>query len=202
MSQNLTFIAKRGPEIASVIEDLGKLRIAVFHDYPYLYEGTLDYEKEYLQIYTKAPRSFLFAVYDGTKMVGATTCIPLTDETADVRLPFEKAGFDINTIFYFGESILLPAYRGLGLGHRFFDEREAHARSFGTYKMTCFCAVERAEDHPSKPQSYRPNDVFWTKRGYQKEPALQSTFEWPDMGQTQSTPKKMIYWCRPLNPQP
>lgn len=199
MFKNLTLTANRGSEIASVVEDLGKLRIAVFRDYPYLYEGTLDYEKDYLQIYVKAPRSFLFAVYDGTEMVGATTCIPLSDETADVRLPFEKAGFDINSIFYFGESILLPAYRGLGLGHRFFDEREAHARSFGSYQMTCFCAVERAEDHPSKPLDYRPNDVFWTKRGYQKEPALQSTFEWPDIGQTQSTPKKMVYWCRQLN---
>lgn len=202
MSQNLTFIAKRGPEIASVVEDLGKLRIAVFRDYPYLYEGTLDYEKEYLQIYTQAPRSFLFAVYDGAEMVGATTCIPLADETSDVRLPFEKAGFDINSIFYFGESILLPAYRGLGLGHRFFDEREAHALSFGSYQMTCFCAVERAENHPLKPLGYRPNDVFWTKRGYRKEPALQSTFEWPDIGQTQSTPKKMVYWCRQLPTQP
>ncbi|AEI50779.1 GNAT family N-acetyltransferase [Runella slithyformis] len=198
MSSNLTFTAKRGAEIASVVEALGKLRIAVFHAYPYLYEGTLDYEKDYLQTYVKAPRSFLFAVYDGHEMVGATTGIPLSDETADVRQPFEEAGFDLNTIFYFGESILLPAYRGLGLGHRFFDEREAHARSFNTYTVTCFCAVEREENHPEKPQDYRPNDAFWTKRGYRKEPSLLTHFEWPDIGQTHSTTKKMVYWKRTL----
>ena len=145
MSQNLTFITKHGPEIASVFEDLGQLRIAVFSDFPYLYEGTLTHEMEYLQTYADSPRAFLFAVYDGSKMVGATTCTPLVDETDDVRLPFEQVGFNLDSIFYFGESILLPSYRGIGLGHRFFDEREAHARRFGTYTTTCFCAVERAD---------------------------------------------------------
>lgn len=199
MSQNLTFITKRGSEIVSVFEDLGQLRIAVFSDFPYLYEGTLTHEMEYLQTYANSPRAFLFAVYDGPKMVGATTCIPLIDETDDVRLPFEQAGFNLNSIFYFGESILLPSYRGIGLGHRFFDEREAHARSFGTYTTTCFCAVERSENHPATPQDYRPNDAFWTKRGYSKQTTLQSTFEWLDIGQSQPTAKKMVYWMRQLD---
>ncbi len=201
MTEEITFMTRRGAETASVIENLGKLRIAVFRDYPYLYEGTLAYEKDYLETYIHSPNSLLFAVYDGSEMVGATTCLPLSDETAEVRLPFEQAGFDLKTIFYFGESILLPAYRGLGLGHRFFDEREAHAHNFGTYTLTCFCAVERAENHPAKPQDYRPNDAFWTKRGYRKEPSLQSSFEWPDIGQTHSTPKKMVYWTRTIDPK-
>ncbi len=195
--KELIFLTKRGPEIASVFEDLGKLRIAVFRDFPYLYEGTIDHEKEYLQTYANSPRAFLFAVYDGATMVGATTCIPLTDETADVRQPFEEAGFDLNKIFYFGESILLPAYRGLGLGHRFFDEREAHARSFGSYTTTCFCAVVR-DNHPAQPYDYRPNDAFWTKRGYRKTPALQSSFEWFDLGDQHPTSKQMVYWMRAL----
>ncbi|MFN8344571.1 MAG: GNAT family N-acetyltransferase [Spirosomataceae bacterium] len=199
LKASITFITKRGPEIASVFEDLGQLRIAVFRDYPYLYEGTLTHEMEYLQTYADSSRAFLFAVYDGLQMVGATTCIPLSDETDDVRSPFEEAGFPLDSIFYFGESILLPSYRGLGLGHRFFDEREAHARSFDTYTTTCFCAVEREENHPSKPQGYRPNDAFWTKRGYQKQPTLQSTFEWQDIGQTQPTAKPMVYWMRKLD---
>ena len=198
MQPTLSFVTKRGPEISSVFEDLGKLRIAVFSDYPYLYEGTLEHEKEYLQTYVNSERSFLFAVYDGATIVGATTCIPLTDETAEVHQPFEEAGFDLNTVFYFGESILLPAYRGLGLGHRFFDEREAHARSFNTYTTTCFCAVVRDEHHPAQPQNYRPNDAFWIKRGYRKESTLQSTFEWLDIGQTQPTSKQMVYWIKEL----
>lgn len=194
----LSFQTKTGSEIESVFDGLAALRITVFRDYPYLYEGSFDYEKEYLKTYSQSERAFLFAVYDGPKMVGATTCIPLRDETADIRKPFKEARFDLDTIFYFGESILLPEYRGLGLGHRFFDEREAHARSFGTFKTVCFCSVERPGNHPAKPADYRPNDAFWTKRGYTKIPSLRSTLDWPDLGETVSTFKPMVYWMRSL----
>jgi len=158
----------------------------------------VDYEKTYLQTYADSPRALLFAAYDGDQMVGATTCIPLSDETEEVQLPFRQAGYDLSQVFYFGESILLPAYRGHGLGHRFFDEREAHAANFGTYFHTCFCAVFRPEDHPLRPVSYQPLDAFWEKRGYRQAPQLQSQFEWLDIGQTFPSPKTMIYWLRAL----
>jgi GNAT superfamily N-acetyltransferase len=199
MTARLTFIRKTGAAIADVFDDLARLRIAVFRDYPYLYEGSVAYEKSYLQTYVQSERAFLFAVYDGEAMVGATTCIPLEDETSEIRKPFEDAGFDIGSVCYFGESILLPEYRGLGLGHRFFDEREAHARSFQNFTICCFCSVDRGDNHPLKPAGYRANDAFWLKRGYVKEPALQSTMEWPDLGEPVSTPKTMIFWTKPLN---
>jgi GNAT superfamily N-acetyltransferase len=194
----LTYVFRKGREIESVFDDLAALRIAVFRDYPYLYEGTVDYEKQYLTTYAASERAFLFAVYDGAKMVGATTCIPLADETTEVRKPFENSEFSVGEVFYFGESILLSQYRGMGLGHRFFDEREAHARSFGTFKFTCFCSVDRGENHIAKPKNYRPNDIFWLKRGYAKDTSLQSQMEWPDIGESESSSKTMTFWIRRL----
>ncbi|MDR6193612.1 GNAT family N-acetyltransferase [Siphonobacter sp. SORGH_AS_0500] len=196
----MQYITKTGQAIEQVFDDLAQLRIRVFRDFPYLYEGSIAYEKEYLKTYTQAERSFLFAVYDQDRMIGATTCIPLENEMPEVREPFEQAGMDVSRIFYFGESILLPEYRGHGLGHRFFDEREAHAQSYGTFEMACFCSVVRPEDYPARPADYRPHDVFWKKRGYHQEPALQSKMEWPDLGETESTAKSMIYWIKPIPP--
>lgn len=198
MNAALSFKTYRGQEIETIFDDLAQLRITVFRDFPYLYEGTVAYEKEYLKTYIQSPQSFLFSVFDKEKMVGATTCIPLADETQEVREPFEKAKMDIERIFYYGESLLLSNYRGLGLGHRYFDEREAHARQFGIYNKTCFCAVVRPENHLLKPLGYRPLDDFWTKRGYQKNLYLQSQFEWLDIGDTNSTYKPMIYWVKDL----
>ena len=196
---SISYITKTGAEIASVFDDLAQLRITVFRAFPYLYEGSFDYEKEYLKVYSEAENAFLFAVYDGAKMVGATTCIPLINETSEVQEPFINVGIDLENVFYFGESILLPEYRGLGLGHRFFDEREAHARSFEACKITCFCSVVREENHPLQPFDYQPLDKFWTKRGYQKEFSLKSTFEWLDIGENQPTQKEMIYWTKKLS---
>ncbi len=196
----ITYKSFKGNDIESVFDELAYLRITVFKDYPYLYEGSISYEKEYLKIYSNSEKSFLFGVYNENKMIGATTCIPLSDETLEVIKPFQEAGFDINSIFYFGESILLKPFRGLGIGNLFFDEGENHARSFGTYKTTCFCSVSRPDNHPLKPENYEPHDKFWNKRGYQKNENLQSKFEWLDIDENISTLKPMIYWTKNIWP--
>jgi GNAT superfamily N-acetyltransferase len=195
---DLTFITKKGSEIGTVFDDLAKLRIAVFRSFPYLYEGSVEYEKTYLQTYVDSDKSFLFAVYDGKEMVGATTCVPLIDEMPEIKNPLHEKGYSIEKIFYFGESILLKDYRGKGLGHRFFDEREGHARSFGTFEKTCFFSVLREEDHPAIPHDYRTNDAFWQKKGYEKHSEIQSKIEWPDIGEGKSTAKTLVCWMKNL----
>ena len=192
----LLYVKKIGEEIESVFDDFAQLRIAVFRAFPYLYEGTIAYEKEYLKVYSASKNAFLFAIYDGIKMVGATTCMPLIDQTPKVQKPFQNAQINLESVFYFGESILLPEYRGLGLGHRFFDEREAHVRSLNTYEITSFCSVIRTENHPLRPTNYRPLDIFWQKRGYTKEALLKSKFEWLDISENQATQKEMVYWTK------
>ena len=44
---------------------------------------------------------------------------------------FVARGIEVARLFYFGESVLLPEYRGQGVGHAFFDHREAQARGVG-----------------------------------------------------------------------
>ena len=109
----------KGAEIASVFDELSALRITVFRDYPYLYAGNVAYEKEYLQIYSKSERSFVVALYHQGEMIGATTCLPLMEETEELKRPFQENGFDPANIFYFGESIILKVHRGKGFGHLF-----------------------------------------------------------------------------------
>jgi GNAT superfamily N-acetyltransferase len=192
----LTLRSYTGAAIREAFMPLATLRITVFREFPYLYQGSVAYETVYLDTYAQSEQALLFAVFDGDTMVGATTCLPLVDETAAVQEPFRRAGYVLDEIFYFGESLLLPAYRGLGLGHRFFDEREAHVARSGTYAMTCFCAVQRPTDHPLQPPNHRPLDAFWHSRGYHRDSSLQSIFFWPDLGETTDTGKPMVYWVR------
>lgn len=185
-----------GAELHGSIDALAELRIAVFRDFPYLYDGSADYEKKYLETYLKSERCALIAAYDGDRIIGAASALPLLDETAEVQAPFRKAGIELARVFYFGESVLRKEYRGHGLGNKFFDGREEVARSFGDYDLTCFCAVQRPDDHPARPKDYRPLNGFWEKRGYRIRQDLQSEFSWKEVGGREETPHKMTYWMK------
>jgi GNAT superfamily N-acetyltransferase len=184
-----------GAELAPHLDALGELRIAVFREYPYLYVGTLEHEREYLGTYLKSSGSLVVLVFDDDRVVGATTCLPMVDEGPEFRAAFEKAGYDLSTIFYFGESILLPEYRGKSLGKEFFVRREAHARAMGMTKST-FCAVDRPAEHPQRPQDYRQLDEFWCSQGYVRHPELQATFVWKEIGEETESPKTLTFWVK------
>ncbi|MBM3547185.1 MAG: GNAT family N-acetyltransferase [Alphaproteobacteria bacterium] len=180
------------------IPDLARLRIQVFRDWPYLYEGDEAYEREYLETYIRSQRAVVVLALDGGRAVGASTALPLADEAAYVTRPFAERGLDIERFFYFGESVLDPTYRGRGIGVRFFEEREAHARSFNRFETACFCAVQRPDSHPMKPKDYVPLDAFWNRRGYAKDPGFLTTFPWRDIGEAEETEKPMAFWFKKL----
>lgn len=186
-----------GAELAPHLDALGELRIAVFHEYPYLYAGTLEHEREYLGTYVRSSGSLVVLVFDDDRVVGATTCLPMLDEGPEFQAAFVQAGYDLSTICYFGESILLPAYRGRGIGKEFFVRREAHVRELGL-KLGAFCAVDRPAEHPLRPQGYRPLDDFWRSQGYVKRPELQATFVWQEIGEETESPKTLTFWTKEL----
>lgn len=186
----------RGDALAPWLDVLGGLRIRVFREYPYLYEGTLEYERDYLSVYQNARDSLVVLVTDDAgNAVGATTCLPLSDEGPEFRRPFLKAGMNVAEVFYFGESLLLPGWRGRGIGKLFFDCREAHAKCLG-YRVTAFCAVDRPDTHRLRAAGYRPLDAFWQSRGYVKLPGLLARFVWKEIGEETESPKTLTFWTR------
>jgi len=186
-----------GGAVASVIGELARLRVAVFREFPYLYDGDLDYERRYLGKYAGLEESTIVVARDGGRVIGASTALPLARGEAALQAPFDATGLPVGQIYYFGESVLEPAYRGRGLGHAFFDGREARARALG-YSIATFCAVERPDDHPRRPASHRPLDAFWKKRRYVRRPDLRAAFSWRDLDEPAESPKPMVFWIRQL----
>lgn len=185
-----------GEAVAGALDDLARLRIAVFRDWPYLYDGDEGYEREYLKAYT-APGAVVVAAMDGDRMVGAATGAPMEDHAEDFAAAFADRAERLEEIFYCAESVLLPEYRGHGLGHAFFDGREAQGRALGR-RWSAFCSVIRPADHPARPKDYRPLDGFWRKRGYQPLPGVVANFHWRDLGDAGETTKQLQFWMKPL----
>ncbi|MBC7977807.1 MAG: GNAT family N-acetyltransferase, partial [Myxococcales bacterium] len=97
-----------GAAIATHLDALAALRIAVFRDYPYLYDGSLAYEQRYLASYAGSPANLIVLALDGDRVVGASTAMPLAQHSEEVGPPLVRAGFDPSAVCYFGESVLEP----------------------------------------------------------------------------------------------
>ncbi len=196
----LRIVSLTGSDIHAHLDDVARLRIEVFREFPYLYEGSLAYESNYLKTYSEAPESLFVLVFDDDTVVGASTGVPMEQGEEAVQKPFRAHGYDPAQVFYLGESVLRDAYRGRGLGVRFFEEREGYARSLGRFTHAAFCAVERPADHPLRPAGYAPLDAFWNRRGYEKHPELRTHFRWRDVDETEESAKPMVFWLKPLSP--
>ncbi|NKX74789.1 GNAT family N-acetyltransferase [Rhodobacteraceae bacterium R_SAG3] len=186
-----------GAALEAALDDVARLRIEVFRAWPYLYDGDLAYERDYLQSYRDSAGAVVVGAFDADRLVGAATGTPLADHADDFAAAFAQSTLNMADIFYCAESVLLPAYRGQGAGHGFFDAREAHARELG-FAKSAFCSVIRPKEHPLHPTGYTPLDPFWRKRGYQPLPGVVAEFAWKDIDQPKETTKALQFWLRDL----
>jgi GNAT superfamily N-acetyltransferase len=194
---SLRIEAFTGAALLPHVAALSRLRAAVFADWPYVYQGEAEDEARYIRKYMEGPGAAIILALDGDAVVGAATCQPMVESHGPVKSAFERAGRDPAQYCYFGESVLLPAYRGQGAGVAFFTAREAHARSLGLPNAT-FCGVVRNVNDPRKPASYTPLDDFWRKRGYTHHPEISCIFDWLEIGDTKETPHALSFWIKAL----
>jgi GNAT superfamily N-acetyltransferase len=176
---------------------LATLRMTVFRGWPYLYDGSLDYEAAYLDEFLGSTDSIVIVARIGDIPIGMATASPMATQSGAIRDAFLNAGFDASGIHYFGESVLLPQFRGLGIGHRFFDEREAAAKASGA-EFTTFCAVVRDGDDPRRPEGARDLASFWQKRGYSVETRCETQMRWKEVGQPTESDHRMRFWIKRL----
>jgi len=200
-ARTFTVRALSGDEILPWLDAVAELRMTVFREWPYLYAGDVGYERDYLSRYGRSARSVLVLAMVGDALIGASTGLPLADEDPAFQRPFVDLDVAIERVFYFGESIVLPQWRGQGIGHRFFDLRQAHARALGGFDMTAFAAVDRAEQDPRRPPNHRGNEVFWRKRGYVRQPGMTMLLRWNEID-VGDVPHPMTFWTRPVEAGP
>lgn len=194
-SVHLRFETLRGDALRAWLPRLAGLRSAVFRAWPYLYDGDAGHEEGYLAAYAGSPGAAVIAAIAGEEAVGCATCQPMREAAPRVQAAWRGRGLDPARWCYFGESVLLPEYRGQGAGVRFFEEREAHARALGL-QAAAFCAVVRNDNDPRRPSGYTPLDAFWHKRGYVPRPDISVVFDWREVGDADARPHALGFWLK------
>jgi GNAT superfamily N-acetyltransferase len=193
---------KRGAELQSVIPAVARLRIEVFRDWPYLYEGNPTYEQRYLATYTESPRAAVVVARANEAIVGASTGVPLVDETDNVKAPFVARGWDPARFFHYGDFVLQREFRGRGIGVALFSAVEAHAKAVSDCDFAIIVTVVRSPGHPAHPPDYVPLDGFWTRRGFTRRPDLVCKMAWKEVGADCESEHELVVWTKSLSGMP
>lgn len=196
MPSQVTLTTLSGDDVAPVLDAVAALRISVFAEWPYCYAGSVAYERDYLQTLAQARDAIVVVAKAGDQIVGASTALPLTAAPPSMTANFPAHGYDIQRGYYLGESVLLPRFRGMGVGVGFFAHRLAHAARGGAYDFATFCGVVRSVDDPRRPQDWQPLDGFWRARGFAPVQGLTCDLAWPEHGENREHAHRMQFWAR------
>jgi GNAT superfamily N-acetyltransferase len=183
----------RGQEIENYIDHLGRFRIEIFREYPYLYDGSIEYERVYLSRYSLNPESLLLILQDDRGIIGACTGMPLTGEDFEFQNAF--VGENKDEIYYIGEVMLRADSRGQGLGSSLLSTALSLI-DFSRFKKVSLCTVDRGLNHSRRPRNFCPPDYLWEKYGFVKSDNLLTYLAWKDIGDEIETHKPLNIWFK------
>lgn len=201
---NFSYELSTGEDILDKVRDIALFRIKYFKDYPYLYEGSLEYEEEYLCEYSKDQKSLVITIHNKEKkIVGVSTSIPLISSAKIVTTAkdlFLSSGLNPSNFFYYGEIILDYSIRQKGLSRKIYNLQDMHAHRLG-YRSIAIATVIRDGEDSLGQRSRIFADPLWTALGFKKTDILFS-YNWPTIfpdGSIQNTDNKMVYWVKHLS---
>lgn len=202
---NFTIELCAGKDVKKYLELVSKFRIKLFAKYPYLYKGDLEYEKKYIDSYANNTQSTIAAAKIDQEIIGLSTGIPLISESeilSEADSLFKNQHIDPKKIYYYGEIMVLPKFRGHNISSRLLNAQDELIKTWG-YTHVSLLTVVREKNHPLQPINYKSTDIVWEKMGYHKT-GLQLKFYWPTF-QNDGTIKEedhvLELWLREINVQ-
>ena len=198
MSSDIQIRTLTGTGIKTYIPSILKVRSEVLQEFPYLSIDNTEAEMKYLKKLSQSKEAIAVLVFDGSKIVGVSTGLPLEAHQTGFQKVFLDRNHHPSDYYFFGSSALLKKYRGRGIAHHFFDLRENHVRQLKRYKKICFTTVIRPKDHQKRPSDYSSLDNFWKKRGYVEYKDLITTLSWLEIGEEKPSHKPLNFWIKSL----
>lgn len=199
LAKDLNLITLKGNEAEQYFDKLASMRIEVFREYPWLYAGNLEYEREYLNTYLKSKNSLIILLFNtkNNKLIAASTSLPLIEADSSIQKPFIANKEEINDYYYLGETMILPEYRGSGYYSIFMKEREKIAKSL-KYKYLCFMTIQRDNKKALMSADYKNPEPIWMHYGYTQLPNIKAEFAWPEIDDPSELQHQLVFWRKEL----
>ncbi len=188
----------QGKQIIPFIQKIAEFRIEIFHEYPYLYDGSLCYEERYLHMYSQTEDAVLIVATEDEQIIGVVTGLPLKASLNENIELFSKYHMSLDGIFYLGEIVLLKKYRNKNIGFSMYQKFEETVRKLGKYKNIALSEVKRPDNDPKRPTDYKSLTEFWHRLGYVKYPKLVAYYSWREKGDTVETKHPMVFSMKEL----
>jgi GNAT superfamily N-acetyltransferase len=192
----------RGHQFESYIDVIADLRIEIFKEYPYLYDGDKATEVDYLKSYSASRSSILVLASDQGRIVGAVTGIPIAEMDAQFLVPFVENHFSVMSIFYLGEMLLLKEYRGKGTGYAMYKMFEDLVRSDQRYEQIAIAEVVRDKSDLRMPENYVPVSKLWEKLGYIQRPEILMQAPYKEIDSIGKVPHSLVFSFKDLSGKP
>lgn len=189
----------QGEAIHAYVKDITDLSLIIYREYPYLYEGTEEEYLPHIQHYAQ-PESVACLLFDNEKTIGVAIGLPLKAMRDNYKRPLLNSDVYINidSVFYLGEILLLPEYRGRGLGKQMYLKFEEMVRKKENFKSICLSKISELESHPRMPAQYKSLDTFWAKLGFKRLNNVHFSVVWLNVGDQEESSHKMVYWIKTL----
>ena len=198
MTPDIKIRTLTGAGIKTYIPSIVKVRSEVLKEYPYMRIGHVEEDTQYFKRLSQSKDSIAVLVFDGPKIIGVATGMPLEEQLPYFQKQFLEKKLQPSEYYYFGICALLKPYRGRGIAHHFFDLREEHARHLKRFNKICLSNVIRPKNHSKKPKDYISLDSFWKKRGYVERKDLTGHLSWREHDEKSPTPKPLVFWVKEL----
>ena len=202
---NVQILSRSDESLVAEIGALAEFRLRYFREFPYLYVGTEQAEREHLAEYTANPTTRLLIARDRNaddKVVGVAIGTMLSTETDILRQIGESLQCHRivpERFYYFGEMIFDPKYRHLGIGKRMLEMLKNAGREQGADRF-CFLAVAREADDIRRHAVHIDSELIFRKFGFVKTDVF-VTFEWPTIqpdGRVEKTSNRLDLWIDTL----
>jgi len=176
---NINIQTYSGESLAVEIGALVDFRLRYFREFPYLYVGAEEGEREHIAEYTTNPTARLVITRDGERIIGVAIGTMLFTETeilCQAGEPLQQLGIVPELSYYFGEMILVPEERSKGIGKQMLEALKNAGQEQGATRF-CFLSVTRESNDVRRPAGYVDSDVIFRKFGFEKTDVF-VTFEW------------------------